>query len=101
MPRDIVDEVRAGGGVEQREFTTLESVMATSDVLYVTRVQKERFADIEDYHKVAKCFIITPELLTRLGAKPSLRILHPLPRVGELSHGAPHTTATPPAQSIS
>lgn len=51
----------------------------------VTRVQKERFASLPDYDAVKDSFIITPELLSRLAAKASLRILHPLPRVNELS----------------
>lgn len=51
----------------------------------VTRVQKERFASLSDYDAVKDSFIITPEMLSRLGAKSSMRILHPLPRVNELS----------------
>lgn len=51
----------------------------------MTRVQKERFASLAEYESVKDEFIITPELLSRLGAKSSLRILHPLPRVSELS----------------
>jgi len=51
----------------------------------VTRVQKERFVSLSEYDSVKDEFIITPELLTRLEAKATMRILHPLPRVNELS----------------
>lgn len=50
----------------------------------VTRVQKERFASVEEYKKVANAYVITPELLEEYKAKDTLRVLHPLPRVGEI-----------------
>jgi aspartate carbamoyltransferase catalytic subunit len=52
----------------------------------VTRVQKERFSSQAEYDAVKDAFVITPELLSTLNAKSTLRILHPLPRVNELSH---------------
>lgn len=52
----------------------------------MTRVQKERFASAAEYESVKDSFLITPDLLSRLGAKDRMRILHPLPRVNELSH---------------
>ena len=54
-----------------------------TDILYVTRVQKERFGSETDYNKVKGSYVITPQVLTR--AKPEVRILHPLPRVDEIS----------------
>ena len=51
----------------------------------MTRVQKERFSSLAEYDAVKDAFLITPALLTRLHAKSTLRILHPLPRVNELS----------------
>ena len=53
------------------------------DVLYVTRIQKERFPDLEEYKKVASAYIIDSDLLKN--AKSNMRILHPLPRVTEIS----------------
>ena len=57
--------------------------MGELDVLYVTRIQKERFPDIEDYKKVAGAYRIDSEVLKN--AKSKLKILHPLPRVSEIS----------------
>ena len=53
------------------------------DILYVTRIQKERFTDPEDYEKVKSSYVITPEILK--GVKNNFKILHPLPRVDEIS----------------
>ena len=61
----------------------LEEVLGKLDVLYVTRIQKERFPDIEDYKKVAGAYKIDLELLKN--AKSKMRILHPLPRVEEIA----------------
>lgn len=83
MPAKVTDEVKARG-VEQTEHADLKEVMAMTDILYVTRVQKERFDDPEEYKKAAGAYTITPELLTELKAKDTMRILHPLPRVGEI-----------------
>ncbi len=82
IPRDIITEVD-GEGISQAEFTTLEPVLPGTDVLYITRVQKERFERKSDYEMVKSAFIITPETLTT--AKERMIIMHPLPRVGEIS----------------
>jgi len=58
-------------------------VLPHTDVLYVTRIQKERFESEEEYAKVKGTYIITPELLSH--AKSNLVIMHPLPRVNEIS----------------
>ena len=57
--------------------------MPELDILYMTRVQKERFFNEEDYLRLKDSYILTPDKLR--GAKESLRILHPLPRVNEIS----------------
>ncbi len=70
-------------GQEFVETTDLESVMPQLDVLYMTRVQKERFFNEEDYLRLKDSYILTPEKLK--AAKPDLIIMHPLPRVNEIS----------------
>jgi aspartate carbamoyltransferase len=82
IPLEIIDEVDKKG-VPQAEFSTLEPVLPRTDVLYVTRVQKERFEQLSDYELVKSAFIISPETLTI--AKERMIIMHPLPRVGEIS----------------
>jgi aspartate carbamoyltransferase catalytic subunit len=82
MPAAIVEEL-GRSGVEQAEFNSLEPVLAETDVLYVTRVQKERFEDLRLYESVKSAFVITSE--TMQGAKAQMVLMHPLPRVGEIS----------------
>ncbi len=81
MPRPLVEEL-LGKGVRFTELSSLEPVLAKSDVLYVTRVQKERFEDLGVYESVKNAFVITPETMKR--AKPKMALMHPLPRVGEI-----------------
>jgi len=66
-----------------QEFETLDPVLADTDVFYITRVQKERFDDIEEYEKVQGSYVINHETLAHM--KPDARIMHPLPRVGEIA----------------
>eukprot|EP01113_Clastostelium_recurvatum_P033495 TRINITY_DN4424_c0_g1_i4.p1 TRINITY_DN4424_c0_g1~~TRINITY_DN4424_c0_g1_i4.p1 ORF type:complete len:2277 (-),score=593.99 TRINITY_DN4424_c0_g1_i4:57-6887(-) len=82
MPREIMDEIR-GRGVPQHEHDTLDEVLPVTNVLYVTRVQKERFEDSAHYEKVKSSYIITPETLTRASA--NMIVMHPLPRLHEIS----------------
>ena len=82
MPEDVLAEVQASG-TPQASFSTLEEVLPESDVVYVTRVQKERFADEAEYEKVRGSYIISPETLKI--AKEDMIVMHPLPRVGEIS----------------
>jgi len=82
MPELLVKEVDAAG-IEQYETTDLEDVLADTDVLYVTRIQKERFEDPSEYDLVKDSYVITPETLT--AAKERMIVMHPLPRVGEIS----------------
>jgi len=82
MPTALIEELRARG-VPQAQQTDLEAVLAESDVVYVTRVQKERFEDESLYESVKGSYVITPDTLTR--AKQRMIVMHPLPRVGEIA----------------
>lgn len=83
LPDYMKKEVCDMNGVEYKEVATLEEVMPELDVLYMTRVQKERFFDEDEYDRVKDCFILDAEKLKT--AKPEMRILHPLPRVNEIT----------------
>lgn len=82
MPPEILAEIREKG-VVQTENEVLDNVLPETDVLYVTRVQKERFDDPAEYESLKDVYVITPETLTR--AKERMIVMHPLPRVGEVS----------------
>ena len=82
MPPELVAELREKG-LPQAEHERLEPVLSSTDVLYVTRVQKERFENLDEYEKVKGAYVITPETLK--GAKDRMIVMHPLPRVGEIS----------------
>jgi aspartate carbamoyltransferase len=82
MPAELVAELKSEG-VPQSEHARLEDVLSVTDVLYVTRVQKERFESLEDYERVKGAYVITPETLS--DAKQEMIVMHPLPRVGEIS----------------
>lgn len=71
-------------GIPYKEAESLERVMPELDVLYMTRVQKERFFNEADYIRLKDCYILEPEKLRE--AKADLTIMHPLPRVNEISH---------------
>jgi carbamoyl-phosphate synthase/aspartate carbamoyltransferase/dihydroorotase len=82
MPAALIEELN-GAGVLQEEYATLDEALPSSDVLYVTRVQKERFADVALYDSVKDAFVINPATLLR--AKPNMVLMHPLPRVNEIA----------------
>lgn len=82
MPSELVSTLNEKG-ISQTELTELDPVLAETDVLYVTRIQKERFADAAEYEQLKDSYIITPEIMRQ--AKPDMRLMHPLPRVGEIS----------------
>lgn len=82
MPKEVMDEV-GEKGIPQAEYSTLEKVLPETDVLYVTRVQKERFEDPADYEKVKSAYVIDPEIMK--AAKQEMIVMHPLPRVTEIS----------------
>jgi aspartate carbamoyltransferase catalytic subunit len=79
MPGRVTETLPEGWS----EHTELEGILPELDVLYVTRIQRERFPDPEDYVRIAGAYQITLESLRE--AKPQLRILHPLPRVDEIA----------------
>lgn len=83
LPDYMKKEVCDVNGIPYKEVTTLEEVMPELDVLYMTRVQKERFFDEDEFDRVKDCFILDSEKLAT--AKPEMRILHPLPRVNEIT----------------
>jgi aspartate carbamoyltransferase len=82
FPPEILDEIKETG-IPQAEFNALEPALAQTDVLYVTRVQKERFTDESQYEQVKGSYVITPEIMA--SAKDECIVMHPLPRVGEIS----------------
>lgn len=82
MPKEIIRELDQKG-ISQYEYDHLGPVINETDVLYVTRVQKERFVDLEDYEQVKDAYVITPDTIQT--AKDRMIIMHPLPRVGEIS----------------
>lgn len=82
MPRYVMDEV-ATKGLPQAEHDTLDRVLPETDVLYVTRVQKERFEDPAEYDKVKDAYVIAPEMMRP--AKAEMIVMHPLPRVTEIA----------------
>ncbi len=83
IPRYIITDVLEPAGIEYKEVSDLEEVMPRLDVLYMTRVQRERFFNEADYVRLKDSYILTPEKLRT--AKEDLKILHPLPRVNEIS----------------
>jgi len=83
LPDYIKEEVLEKNNMPYVETTSLEEPMPSLDVLYMTRIQRERFDDIEVYERLKDSYILTPEKLTT--AKETMRILHPLPRVNEIS----------------
>jgi aspartate carbamoyltransferase catalytic subunit len=82
MPAEIISEL-ADKAIHQHAFTDLDAVIADTDVLYVTRVQKERFTDEKQYEQVKGLYVISPETLKK--AKKNMIVMHPLPRVGEIT----------------
>jgi aspartate carbamoyltransferase catalytic subunit len=82
MPDYILDEVRASGHAFT-ELDDVDDIIGEVDVLYVTRVQKERFEDPSQYEQLKGCYVVDPELMSR--AKEDMVLMHPLPRVYEIS----------------
>ena len=83
LPSYVKDEALRAAGVPYVQTTDLSAVMPELDILYMTRVQQERFFNEEDYLRLRDRYILTPEKLKT--AKPDMCILHPLPRVNEIS----------------
>jgi len=90
MPKETVKQVEKAGG-KPKLTSRLEETIAEADVLYVTRIQKERFPDLAEYQKVAGMYRVDKKLLRE--AKSDLIVMHPLPRVDEIDpevDGTPH-----------
>ena len=83
LPRYVKEESIKKHGIPYEQSVSLEAVMPELDILYMTRVQRERFFNEEDYLRLKDSYVLTPEKL--VNAKSDLSILHPLPRVNEIS----------------
>ena len=83
LPEYLVNEVLIKNNVEFVETENLDEAMDKLDILYMTRVQRERFFNEADYVRLKDTYILTPDKLER--AKETMRVLHPLPRVNEIS----------------
>ena len=83
LPSYIKKEILKRNGIEYIQTTRLEEIMPQLDVLYMTRVQRERFFNEDDYVRLKDSYILTPDKLSN--AKDDLTIMHPLPRVNEIS----------------
>ncbi|MBU0595175.1 aspartate carbamoyltransferase [Candidatus Bipolaricaulota bacterium] len=81
MPGEIVERLRAGGRTVT-ETDDLNAAIAACDVLYMTRIQRERFEDPAEYDRLKDAFVLTRAMLA--AAKPSITIMHPLPRVNDI-----------------
>lgn len=83
LPEYLKEDILDPKNIEYVETTDLEDAMPQLDILYMTRVQRERFFNEQDYIRLKDSYILTPDKLA--DAKASLSILHPLPRVNEIS----------------
>ncbi len=83
LPSYVKKEILKARGIEYKQTTDLLEFMPELDILYMTRVQRERFFNEEDYLRLKDSYILEPKKLAT--AKPDLSIMHPLPRVNEIS----------------
>ena len=83
IPEHVRSEILDKNGIDYIETTSLDEAMPQLDILYMTRVQRERFVNEADYIRLKDSYILTPDKLKT--AKQDLAILHPLPRVNEIS----------------
>lgn len=83
LPKYVKYEVLEKNAMEYVETTSLEEALPELDVLYMTRIQRERFDDPEEYERLKDSYVLTAEKMVL--AKESMRVLHPLPRVNEIS----------------
>ncbi len=89
MPREVIADIESKG-VKPHYSSSLGDAVREADILYVTRIQKERFADAAEYAKVAGTYRIDSRLLSQ--GKSTLSVMHPLPRISEIS---PDVDSTP------
>ncbi len=83
MPSEITSRLREEG-VEVEQTTELEVALEKADVLYMTRIQKERFEEPAEYERLKGSYVLTREMVERI--RPQVTIMHPLPRVDEISN---------------
>ena len=83
VPDYIIKDVLEANGIPYKETRSLEESMPELDILYMTRVQKERFFNEEDYIRLKNSYVLTREKMAQ--AKPTMAVLHPLPRVNEIA----------------
>ena len=83
VPSYVKNESLKKKNIPYRQVTNLEDVIGDLDILYMTRVQRERFFNEEDYLRLRDSYILTPEKMKK--ARPDLSVMHPLPRVNEIS----------------
>ncbi|MBR2927798.1 MAG: aspartate carbamoyltransferase [Oscillospiraceae bacterium] len=83
VPGYVINEIMEPAGVPYVEVRSLEEAMPELDVLYMTRIQRERFTNQEEYMRLKDSYVLTPEKMKT--AKQEMRVLHPLPRVNEIS----------------
>ena len=83
LPSYVKNEMLKKKGIAYTQTTSLEEALPELDILYMTRIQQERFADMDEYLRLKDSYVLTPEKL--IAAKRDICILHPLPRVNEIS----------------
>lgn len=83
MPSQVKEYVEKFPNATQEEYTDMREAVQGANVLYVTRVQKERFERVEDYEKVKGAYVVDSSLMK--SAPPGMIVMHPLPRVDEIS----------------
>ena len=83
VPSYVKNDALKSRGIPYRQTTDLEQVIGDLDILYMTRVQRERFFNEEDYLRLRDSYILTPDKMKK--ARPDLSVMHPLPRVNEIS----------------
>jgi aspartate carbamoyltransferase len=82
MPAEVTERLRSLG-VSFEETPDLAAAIAKADILYMTRIQKERFSDPEEYEKLKGSYVLSREMLEKVN--PNLVVMHPLPRVNEIA----------------
>ncbi len=83
LPKYVKYEVLDKNGMEYVETASLDEAMPQLDVLYMTRIQRERFDSFDEYERLKDSYVLTPEKMAH--AKKTMRVMHPLPRVNEIS----------------
>ena len=83
LPKYVKYEVLEKNGMEYVETTSLDDAIPELDILYMTRIQRERFDSFDEYERLKDSYILTPEKMA--AAKKTMRVMHPLPRVNEIS----------------